>query len=201
MSRDSTLANASLNTELDGSRAIARCSHFLAARRSLVSIAALARSHRRAACRAFAESLVPLANQSNVPQCGQGASPGGRDGSMRTSLPQIGHLLSLPSGVRDEGCMLFAIGLRISTGELRNSTWALPGHSTHCTRWLRSTTFEDAIPCLGAATASGTGFHRWSRRRRHGVIAARHVTQLRVSCARVSRREAARLVCCAVAVR
>jgi hypothetical protein len=30
-------------------------------------------------------------NQRRCPQFGQGASPGGRDGSNRTSLPQIGH--------------------------------------------------------------------------------------------------------------
>jgi hypothetical protein len=28
-------------------------------------------------------------NQSRQPQCGQGASPGGIDGSSRTSLPQV----------------------------------------------------------------------------------------------------------------
>ena len=50
-------------------------------------------------------SIAPPAvgtNHNSVPQHGQGASPGGRDGSMRTSAPQTGQSLGDPSGVREE---------------------------------------------------------------------------------------------------
>jgi hypothetical protein len=44
---------------------------------------------------------VPGVNQIKVPQWGQGASPGGKEGSTRISEPQSGQRLGRPSGVRD----------------------------------------------------------------------------------------------------
>jgi hypothetical protein len=43
-----------------------------------------------------------VVNQTRLPQDGHGASPEGREGSSRRSLPQTGQRLGLPSGVRDE---------------------------------------------------------------------------------------------------
>jgi hypothetical protein len=47
-------------------------------------------------------TCLALGNQTSDPQWGQGASPGGMDGSSTNSLPQTGHRLVSPSGVRDE---------------------------------------------------------------------------------------------------
>jgi hypothetical protein len=41
-------------------------------------------------------------NQSKCPQLGQGASPGGVDGSMQIELSQIGQWFCTPSGVRED---------------------------------------------------------------------------------------------------
>ena len=53
------------------------------------------------ALRGGTRSTGGASNQSRTPQQGHGASPGGRDGSSRSSWPQTGHRLSSPSGVRD----------------------------------------------------------------------------------------------------
>ena len=49
-------------------------------------------------------------NQSRWPQCGQGASPGGRDGSICNSFPQTGQRFGSPSGVRDDGSIRNSAG-------------------------------------------------------------------------------------------
>ncbi len=54
-------------------------------------------------------------NQSRCPQCGQGASPGGRDGSICRPLPQTGQRFGSPSGVRVDGSMI-QFGQRCSSG-------------------------------------------------------------------------------------
>lgn len=48
------------------------------------------------------------ANHARLPQCGQGASPGGVDGSMQNEWPQTGQRYGEPSGVRDEIVMASA---------------------------------------------------------------------------------------------
>jgi len=51
-------------------------------------------------------------NQTRVPHWGQGASPGGNEGSMRKSAPQTGQRLGRPSGVREEITRLVSFRLR-----------------------------------------------------------------------------------------
>lgn len=41
-------------------------------------------------------------NHNKCPQCGQGASQDGNDGSIRSDLLQIGQTLNRPSGVRED---------------------------------------------------------------------------------------------------
>jgi hypothetical protein len=50
----------------------------------------------------FILGTLVAGNQSNVPQKGHGASPGGREGSIARLLRQTGQQFGSPSGVREE---------------------------------------------------------------------------------------------------